>query len=200
MCGLWERGIAQGWQARDAPEPQQLSEFTLETTLGWVSGHKWWVKRISLGVCSSCCLSAYVSTWWLVSAVPSVGMYGSVHFCWSHGRIYMWIEVHGNTHVWMCVWVCVCLCVCVHRRSTETMSKTVSPAGVSPEHLAGTFQTLRKQAGWCKATAEGCTTVIKKQRTGGWGLGQHHHSIHLLLARSSSHYVCVVRWPHIQSQ
>ena len=36
---------------------------------------------------------------------------------------------------------------CVHHGSTETMSKTVSPTGVSPEHLAGTFQTLRKARG-----------------------------------------------------
>lgn len=34
--------------------------------------------------------------------------------------------------------------MCARRRSAEAVSKTGSPTGVSPEHLAGTFQTLQK--------------------------------------------------------
>lgn len=63
--------------------------------------------------------------------------------CTSAGH--MDICTSGNMHSQ--AYVLICVCVCVHHRSTETMSKTVSPTGVSPEHLVGTFQTLGKAWG-----------------------------------------------------
>lgn len=82
---------------------------------------------------SVCC----VSTCWLMSADPSVGISVRMYFCWSHGCIYIWIQVHSRAYT----------CLGARHASTEIMSKTVSPTGVSPEHLAGTFQALREAGG-----------------------------------------------------
>lgn len=43
---------------------------------------------------SVCC----VSTCWLMSADPSVGMSVRMYFGWSHGCIYIWIQVHSRAY------------------------------------------------------------------------------------------------------
>lgn len=73
----------------------------------------------------------------------------------------------------------------VHRRSAESVSKTVPPAGVSPEHLAGTFQTLRETRGLGRSHSGGLNRshYTAGGRVYGW---RARTSIHLLLARLSS--------------
>lgn len=109
---------------------------------------------------------------YLLAADPSFGVFrtsGSVH-------------AHA--------YVVTCVCVCLHRRAAETMSQTVSPTGVSSEHMAGTFQTLRKA---CRVEAKPQWRVVPQSLNstvvgvGEGEMGLHHYSIHLLRARLSAH-------------
>lgn len=119
-----------------------------------------------------------------VSAPVSLCVHMLAYVCWSICCLLAGTSA-GHMHVIICRFmsasVHVRLSAPAHRRSTENMSKSVSPTGVSPPNIwLAHFKRSERQAGWGKATEEGQTTVIKKWRAEGQGPRPHHSGVHLL--------------------
>lgn len=104
---------------------------------------------------------------WCVSACLSAGLSLSVSLsiCWwihEHVLLDTCVGMHARGHAY----VLACKQVCAHQRSAETMSKTVPLTGVSPEHLAGTFQKLGKGGGVGQSRGGGLYHGVVGERGG----------------------------------